>query len=140
MSCEHRSGYSKPSARRRQRAFHGDAGALGEEALLRVTGALIGTGFANRGLFYRARAVLVKRVCWLMHARDEQERLIRMSGLDWTVFKPPCLADGAVMSSVLGTDLPLGLFPKTTVERRAKATVDEVLVPRFTGKTVFLLS
>jgi putative NADH-flavin reductase len=109
--------------------------------LLCVTGALIGEGYANRGLFYRLmRALLVKRIPWLMQDRDEQERLVRQSGLDWTVFKPPRLINGPEDRVMIGADLSIGCLAKATVDGLAAVLLRESLEPQFVEKAVFIKS
>jgi putative NADH-flavin reductase len=68
----------------------------GVRRLVCVTGALVGEQYPNRGLFYRAmRRLLVRKAPHLMLDRDGQETIVMNSGLDWTVFKPPRLMNGA---------------------------------------------
>jgi putative NADH-flavin reductase len=110
--------------------------------LVCVTGALIGEQYPTRGLFYRTiRKLLVRKVPHLMLDRDGQETIVMNSGLDWTVFKPPRLMNGADRPGTqVGPDLVIGPAARTTVVSLATAILGELLGPQFVHKAVFIRS
>ena len=110
--------------------------------LVCITGALIGEQYPNRGLFFRAmRRLLVRKVPHLMLDRDGQETLVMNSGLDWTVFKPPRLVNGAERPGTkVGPDLVIGPAAKTTVGSLATAILGELLGSQFVRIAVFIRS
>jgi len=110
--------------------------------LVCVTGALIGEQYPTRGLFYRTmRKLLVRKVPHLMLDRDGQETIVMNSGLDWTVFKPPRLMNGADRPGTqIGPDLVIGPAARTTVESLATAILGELLGSQYVRKAVFIKS
>ena len=110
--------------------------------LVCITGALIGEHYPNRGLFYRTmRRLLVRKVPHLMLDRDGQETIVMNSGLDWTVFKPPRLMNGAERPGTrIGPDLVIGPAARTTVGSLATAILGELLASQFVRKAVFIRS
>ena len=67
--------------------------ATGPKRLIAVTGAGAGDSRGRLGFVYNAMfAVMLKRV---YDDKDVQERIIRDSGLDWTIVRPVLLNDGA---------------------------------------------
>ena len=108
--------------------------------LVCITGALVGEQYPTRGLFYRAmRKLLVRKVPHLMLDRDGQETIVMNSGLDWTVFKPPRLMNGAERPGTqLGPDLVIGPAARTTVGSLATAILGELLASQFVKKAVFI--
>jgi len=110
--------------------------------LVCITGALIGEQYPSRGLFYRAmRRLLVRKVPHLMLDRDGQETIVMNSGLDWTVFKPPRLTNGAERPGTqVGPDLVIGPAARTTVGSLATAILGELLGSQFVRKAVFIRS
>jgi putative NADH-flavin reductase len=112
----------------------------GVRRLVCVTGALVGEQYPNRGLFYRAmRRLLVRKAPHLMLDRDGQETIVMNSGLDWTVFKPPRLMNGADRPGTrLGPDLSIGPAARTTVGSLATAILGELLGSQFVEKAVFI--
>jgi len=110
--------------------------------LVCITGALIGEQYPSRGLFYRAmRRLLVRKVPHLMLDRDGQETIVMNSGLDWTVFKPPRLMNGAERPGTqIGPDLVIGPAARTTVVSLATAILGELLASQFIRKAVFIKS
>lgn len=116
--------------------------AQGVRRLICITGALIGRYYPNRGLLYRGlRRIIMKSRPDIIYDRDRQEEIVMKSGLDWTVFKPPNLAEGdEVLSTKIGTDIHIGAFAKTTVGSLAAGIIKEIEETRFIGKTVFIKS
>jgi putative NADH-flavin reductase len=110
--------------------------------LVCITGALIGEQYPSRGLFYRTmRRLLVRKVPHLMLDRDGQETLVMNSGLDWTVFKPPRLMNGAERPGTrVGPDLVIGPAARTTVGSLATAILGELLGSQFVSTAVFIRS
>lgn len=114
----------------------------GVRRLVCITGALVGEQYPNRGLFYRAmRRLLVRKAPHLMLDRDGQETIVMNSGLDWTVFKPPRLMNGADRPGTqLGPDLVIGPAARTTVGSLATAILGELLGSQLVQKAVFIRS
>jgi uncharacterized protein YbjT (DUF2867 family) len=86
--------------------------AVGVRRLVGVTGAMIGEYPANRTLIFGIlRALLLKRFGEMFRDRESQEAIIRASGLDWTLFKPPRLTDGPPTVRIdAGPNLRVGLL------------------------------
>jgi len=105
-----------------------------------VTGAMVGEGYPNRGGFYRRmRAKHAKRAPDLARDRDEQERILKESPLDWTVVKPPRLTDGERRGSVrTGPDLPIGMTAKVSRADLASFLLDEAANREFVRRCVFI--
>lgn len=118
--------------------------AMGDAGVTRIvclTGAMIGDGYPNRGSFYeRMRGRYVRSAPEIAKDRDEQERLVTRSALDWTVVKPPRLTDKPARGGVkAGTDLTLGMFSSLGREDLAAFLVDQVTDRRHLRKCVFVL-
>lgn len=67
----------------------------GVRRLVQVTGAMIGHPHYKFGLVYRVLLSLVPKQA--LEDRREQERLVRTSGLDWTIVRPTRLTDGPAL-------------------------------------------
>lgn len=82
----------------------------GVQRLVVQTGALIGG--EGLGRFYRWMS-RQSSVAGMVAERREQERLVRESGLDWTLVRPPRLTDGAGGEAVrVGAGLQVGALAK----------------------------
>ena len=69
--------------------------------------------------------------------RDEQERIVMASGLDWTIVKPPRLTSARPCGRlVAGPELPVGLLSYISRADLATFMLDEIARPRFIGKCV----
>ena len=71
--------------------------------------------------------------------REEQERLVESSGLDWTIVKPPRLTDsppqGRVQASAV---LRIGLLSTISRADLAAFIIDEVQTGRFVRQRIFV--
>ncbi len=103
------------------------------------TGAMIGPApNRSRSMEWMARTF----ASWHPQAvrdREEQERLVESSGLDWTIVKPPRLTDsplggGAQASSVLR----VGLLSKISRASLAAFILDEIQTGRFVRQRIFV--
>lgn len=66
--------------------------ALGRRRLVCVTGAIIGDYGANRTWCFQRLALWIqRRYQAMLDDRAQQEDVIRASGLEWSIFKPPSL-------------------------------------------------
>jgi putative NADH-flavin reductase len=96
--------------------------------LLCLTGAMIGEAPGSRSLpmEWMARS-FARRVPELARDREEQERIVRESGLDWTIVKPPRLTDGPATGRVrAGADVRVGLFSRMSRADLAAFMLDEI--------------
>lgn len=92
--------------------------AAGVRRLVVLTGALI--GHARLGRFYRWMERR-KALADVLAERREQERLVRESGLDWTLIRPAMLTDGPGTGLAQVGDVRIGLG--ASVARRDVARV-----------------
>jgi len=70
----------------------------------------------------------------------EMEKVVRESGLDWTIVKPPLLTRGPRKGRTrVGPDLRIGLLSRTRRADLAEAIVDEIERPRHMGQAVFVV-
>jgi putative NADH-flavin reductase len=108
--------------------------------LICVTGALIGDYPGNRTAPFRWVADrFARRLPALAVDRAEQERIVRESGLEWTLVKPPRLTDGPRTGSAHGSPLQrVGLLSKISRKDLAEFILDEIGRPGFIGRTVFI--
>ncbi|MDH3206639.1 MAG: NAD(P)H-binding protein, partial [Gemmatimonadota bacterium] len=73
--------------------------------------------------------------------RMDQERIVRESGLRWTLLKPPRLTEaGGKGDPEAAPDLKVGLMSSVSRIDLAHLIVSEVLTPRFVYETVFVRS
>jgi uncharacterized protein YbjT (DUF2867 family) len=71
--------------------------------------------------------------------RAAQERVVLESGLDWTIVKPPRLADGPATGPVRAdAALRVGLMSRIRRADLAEFLLDEVDRPRFVRARVFV--
>jgi len=97
---------------------------------------------ANRSPAFRLfAALLAHRFGEVFADRRIQEELVRASGLDWTILRPPRLTDGRRTNRVrMGTDLRVGMFSKLSRADLAVAILNELEQRRFLHQAVFLKS
>jgi putative NADH-flavin reductase len=113
----------------------------GPRRLIVQTGAQVGIDLPNWSWPVRAmsRAFARSRPQIAADFR-EQERLVRESGLDWTIVKPPLLTTGAPRGRVrVGPDLRIGLMSRIRRADLAQAILDEIERPQHLGKAVFVV-
>jgi uncharacterized protein YbjT (DUF2867 family) len=95
--------------------------AHGVERLVVLTGAMVGHG--KLGPAYR-RLARRPRVQAVLDERREQERIVRESGLLWTIVRPPRLTDGAPRGRLeVGPEAPIGLLDGVTRDEVAQTLV-----------------
>ena len=113
----------------------------GVRRLVCQTGAMIGEDAANWTPPVRA---MVRMFRWQRPAvaadRMMQEQLVRESGLEWTLVKPPRLTDGRARGRVVaGIDLQIGLSSSIRRADLAAFLVGECLEPRFAKQAVYVI-
>jgi len=108
--------------------------------ILCVTGAMVGHYPENRSwLFQQLASWVQRRYPESMVDRATQEDLVRSSGLDWTIFKPPRLTmnpSGDVTQQ--GARVRVGLLSAIARCDLARLLVDEAEQQRFNGQAVFV--
>lgn len=57
-------------------------------------------------------------------ARGRDERVVQQSGLDWTLVRPPRLADGPAVPARVGRDCWVGPFASISRDTLASVLVD----------------
>ncbi len=97
----------------------------------------IGAGDSKRSLGWPARIAFRGALGYLFREKDRQERMIRESGLDWTIVRPSALTNGPLTDRLL-EDPPqsYGLF---THASRADVAEDIVRIldeERYVGRTL----
>lgn len=71
--------------------------------------------------------------------REEQERLVESSGLDWTIVKPPRLTDSPPQGRVkAGPSLRVGLLSRISRADLAAFILDEIQTGRFVRQRIFV--
>lgn len=110
----------------------------GVARLLCVTGAMIGEDGAHRGFALERLARAARsRMPQVMADRARQEEIVRSSGLDWTVVKPPRLIDGSRTRGFRASpDLVVGILSMVRRSDLAAFLLDEIVAPRFVRETV----
>ena len=111
----------------------------GCKRLVCQTGAIIGPApNRSRPMEWMARTF----ASWHPQAildREEQERLVESSGLDWTIVKPPRLTDslpkGLVQASA---SLRIGLLSKISRSDLAAFILDEIQTGRFVRQRIYV--
>lgn len=104
------------------------------------TGAMIGDYDDNRTPAFRFMARLYRHRRPTAHQdRVDQERVIRESGLSWTLVKPPRLTDGPASNHLrVGPQIRVGLMSSVSRTDLGRVLVEEILRPRLEGAVVFL--
>ncbi len=105
------------------------------------TGAMVGATRQHASLAMRILASSFRRRRpEVARDREEQERLVRTSGLDWTIVKPPRLTDGSGSGHVVArADLRVGLLSRVSRVGLARFLVAEALAPRHVGEAVYVV-
>ena len=113
--------------------------ARGVRRLVAVTGLGAGDSRGHGGLLYDAIVfpLVLKRI---YDDKDVQERMIRASGLDWTIVRPGLLRDGAATGTARALtdpkDWQAGFVRRADV---ARFLVRETFERRFVGQTPLLI-
>lgn len=113
----------------------------GVHRLIVQTGAMVSANLPNSTFAWRLMTSMYQRQ-QPEGARDrlEQERLVRESGLDWTIIKPPRLMDGAASGRVrAGSDVRVGLLSRISRTDLSTFLLDEIEQPKFVGQAVFVV-
>jgi uncharacterized protein YbjT (DUF2867 family) len=98
---------------------------LGVRRLIAVTSLGVGDSRAQINPLFRAIMDLTLKP--IMQAKEEQERLIKASGLDWTIVRPGGLTDGPRTGSCRA-----GLDPRIRGGRISRADVAELVLKQLT--------
>ena len=113
---------------------------LGLRRLICQTGAMVGADYPNRGSFYEGlRKKYAAASPALASDRDEQERTVIGSGLDWTVVKPPRISEGRGKGRwKAAPDLRLGLLSAIPVSDLVAFIVREIDAKEHVRRCVFV--
>lgn len=108
--------------------------------LLCVTGAMIGARPDNVGLTMKLMAFVQRKTDMvdMLKDRDEQERLVRNSKLQWTVIKPPKLTDGDAGPYKAGASVSVGLGSHLSRAALAKFLLAEIESPQYATSAVYV--
>jgi len=104
------------------------------------TGAMIGGDVPNWTWAVRLMVRMFRRQRPAVAAdRMRQEQLVRGSGLEWTLVKPPRLTEGPAGGRVMaGVDLRIGLLSKISRADLASFLVAECVAPRYVKQSVYV--
>lgn len=106
----------------------------GVRRLVCMTGALIGHPAEHLGWMYRfMRAMTPARV---LDDRRAQERIVRESGLDWTLVRPTRLTDEPSRELHVGEDVDIGAFAHVARSEVARFMVDQIGREELVGHAV----
>ncbi|MBI5430884.1 MAG: NAD(P)H-binding protein [Nitrosomonadales bacterium] len=113
---------------------------LGIARLICQTGGMIGDYSANRTLPFQWMTDMFKRRSpQVARDREGQENVVKRSGLDWTIVKPPRLTDGKAKGSwQAGPDIRVGMLSSIARGDLADFLVEETLYPQHIGQAVFI--
>lgn len=108
--------------------------------LLCIAGALSGDCSKNRSRFIRAMVWLSRRMrAEVALDRDQQERLVEESGLNWTILKPPELIDENERPRfVHGEDLMVDAYSRISRYHLSTFMLDQLETDRYSRKKVVL--
>ncbi len=114
---------------------------LGVHRLICQTVAMVGDYPENRSWAMQEMVeVFNHRYPELAADRSEQERMVRGSGLLWTILKPPRLTTGHVNEEIeVGCDVPVGVLSSASRESIAHWLVNELRHPLHIGEALFFL-
>lgn len=106
-----------------------------------VTGAMFGALPRNVSLDLKLKSYLLRRTGWddVMNDRDDQERVVRNSKLQWTVVKPAQLSDGPLSNEYeSGPSLSIGSFSGISRHSLARFLVRELVQPQYSESAVYV--
>ena len=108
--------------------------------ILCLTGAMIGPVPGNVSLGLKLLSFGIRRTgqAEMMDDRDEQERLVRSSRLNWVAVKPPRLTDGEAAEVDVGPTVSVGLGSHCSRAALARFMVAELLQPKFSNASVYV--
>jgi putative NADH-flavin reductase len=115
---------------------------LGAGRLVCLTGAMIGPDAEGWSPPVRALAHLFRRrYPAVAEDRARQERLVRESGLDWTLVKPPRIAGGRRRGRVTAAPaLRIGLLSSIRREDLADFLLEELVAGHFHRQAVYVIA
>ncbi len=110
------------------------------DRLICITGALTGDCSKNRSLFIRAMARLNRLLRAAVACdRDEQERLVEESGLNWTIVKPAELMDeNEKPRFVHGEDLMIDAYSRISRYHLTNFMLDHLEADKYSCRKVVL--
>jgi putative NADH-flavin reductase len=134
-----RSTHDAPFCRAETEKIVHTMGSLGRRRILCVTGAMVGDYPGNRSWCFRQLTRWIQRKhSSLLNDRAEQETVVRGSGLEWTIFKPPRLTMRAPKGlAVVGPAVRVGMLSSISRGDLARLMVREAEQCRFVGQAVF---
>ncbi len=104
-----------------------------------LTGAMIGEGVRRSWVFEQLTRFYRRRMPAPAEDRAEQERLVKTSGLDWTLVKPPRLTENpATGRCTSGPEVRVGLLSRLSREDLARFILDEIESARNVGRAVVI--
>ena len=108
--------------------------------ILCLTGAMIGPVPGNVSLGLKLLSFGIRRTgqAEMMDDRDEQERLVRSSRLNWVAVKPPRLTDGGTGEVDVGPTVAVGLGSHCSRAALVRFMVAELLQPKFSNASVYV--
>ena len=108
--------------------------------ILCLTGAMIGPVPGNVSLGLKLLSFGIRRTgqAEMMDDRDEQERLVRSSRLNWVAVKPPRLTDGGTSEVDVGPTVSVGLGSHCSRAALVRFMVAELLQPKFSNASVYV--
>ena len=108
--------------------------------ILCVTGAMIGEQPGNVALGFKLMSFGVRKTgqAEQLEDRDQQERVVRTSKLQWTVIKPPRLTDDAAHEYDAGPSTSIGLGSHCARATLARFLVTELQQPQFRDSPVYI--
>lgn len=107
--------------------------AHGVRRIVQVTGAMIGHPTKRLGLIYRAIRAAVPKPA--LDDRRSQERLVKESGLDWTIVRPTRLTDSPARGVWRESEQErVGAFARISRADVADALIAAVLQPNAVGR------
>jgi uncharacterized protein YbjT (DUF2867 family) len=99
----------------------------------------IGAGDSVKQCTWAAKLALRYCLKWLFQQKDRQEKLIKNSGLKWTIIRPTALTNGKARGPLIGENLRSGLL--TQVSRAdVAATMVKILDQPDTSHKALVLS
>jgi putative NADH-flavin reductase len=111
----------------------------GVRRIICLTGAMIGEGVRRSWVFEQLTRFYRRRMPARAEDRAEQERLVKTSGLDWTLVKPPRLTEGpATGRYTWGPEAHVGLLSRLSRQDLARFILDEIESARDVDQAVVI--
>ena len=100
---------------------------------------MIGSYRQSRSFWFQLMSQIYKKQNPLpAQDRIDQELVIKNSGLDWTIIKPPRLTNGATLLVQAGQNIKVGMTSSISRANLAKFIIAELLKPKFIGQAIFV--